>query len=285
MKIAAAPISWGVSEVPGWGHQLPPSTVLQEMAALGIEATEFGPDGFLPDDPSEKAATLAKYGLRAVGGFVPVVLHDPSIDPVPEAQEALEALVAAGADSLVLAAATGSDGYDSRPDLDESGWATLFANLDRLAELAAAAGITASLHPHMGTMIQTEDEIIRAMEGSTIPLTLDTGHIMAGGGDPVRLAERYAERIAHVHVKDVDASKAKKVQNGATTFYNAVVDGMFVPLGLGDVDFAAIVSALNRVGFRGWYVMEQDTVLPSPDAASGPSRDVQRSIEYLAALA
>jgi inosose dehydratase len=255
------------------------------MADLGIEATEFGPEGFLPDEPAAKAATLAQYGLKAVGGFVPAVLHATAIDPATAVVPALDAMVAAGADSLVLAASTGADGYDSRPEIDERGWATMFQNLDRLCAMAAERQITASIHPHMGTMVQTEDEIVRVLEGSVIPLTLDTGHIMAAGGDPVRLAERYAQRVAHVHAKDVDATKANRVRNGESTFYEAVVDGMFVPLGLGDVDFGAIVAALSRAGFRGWYVMEQDAVLLNAPTDGGPREDVRRSIEYLADLA
>src|SRR5689334_18610230 len=109
-RIAGAPISWGVCEVPGWGWQYDAATVLAEMRETGLAATEFGPDGFLPDDPSDKAKTLADVGLRAVGGFVPVVLHDPSVDPSAEVAAALEGFVAAGAGTLVLAAATGSDG-------------------------------------------------------------------------------------------------------------------------------------------------------------------------------
>ena len=106
-RIAAAPISWGVCEVPGWGHQLDPATVLGEMTELGVAATEFGPDGFLPEAPQDKANTLREYGLQAVGQFVPVVLHDPAQDPLPEVDAAMEGLVAAGASTLVLAAATG----------------------------------------------------------------------------------------------------------------------------------------------------------------------------------
>src|SRR6478672_7708485 len=95
LRIAGAPISWGVCEVPGWGWQYDPRTVLTQMREVGIAATEFGPDGFLPDDPAEKAKTLADLGLRAVGGFVPVVLHDPAYDPSTEVAKALEGFVAA----------------------------------------------------------------------------------------------------------------------------------------------------------------------------------------------
>lgn len=153
-RIAAAPISWGVCEVLGWGWQHQPQTVLTQMRELGIAATEFGPDGFLPDDPQAKADTLAQYGLAAVGQFVPVVLHDPSIDPLPTVETAMAGLVAARATTVVIAAATGAEGYDDRPELDEGGWATLLANLDRISDVAAAQGLTATLHPHVGTMVE-----------------------------------------------------------------------------------------------------------------------------------
>jgi inosose dehydratase len=285
MKIAGAPISWGVCEVPDWGYQMTPERVLREMADVGIEATEFGPDGFLPDEPAAKAATLAGHGLKAVGGFVPVVLHDPDHDPLPEVDRALDGFVAAGGDLLVLSANSGADGYDSRPELDERGWATLFANLDRLAALAKARGVTACLHPHVGTMVEKNDEVLGVLAGSSIPLCLDTGHLLIGGADPVAIAIAHSDRIAHVHTKDVDAAKAKRVQDGELTYQEAVADGLYVPLGQGDVDFATIVAALTTAGFDGWYVMEQDTILPAEPADEGPLAAVRASIAYLKSLA
>ena len=111
-RIAAAPISWGVCEVPGWGFQLTSERVLSEMSELGVVATEFGPEGFLPASPGNKAATLADAGLKAVGGFVPILLHDAGSDPVPAIQAELDSFVAAGAPRLVLSAETGQVGYD-----------------------------------------------------------------------------------------------------------------------------------------------------------------------------
>ncbi|MFL6112572.1 MAG: inosose dehydratase, partial [Catenulispora sp.] len=147
-RVAGAPISWGVCEVPGWGYQLPAERVLAEMRAVGLAATEFGPEGFLPADAAQRRALLDKHRLTAVGGFVPVVLHEAGHDPWPRVNQALHGFVAAGAGILVLAAATGRDGYDSRPDLDDSGWRRLFWNLDRIRVRAAELGITACLHPH-----------------------------------------------------------------------------------------------------------------------------------------
>src|SRR5262249_4149696 len=152
-RIAGALVSWGVCEVPGWGYQLGPDRVLGEMRSLGLTATEFGPAGFLPADPAARAATLGEHGLAAVGGVVPVLLHDPADDPVAEVEAALAGFEAAGAGVLVLAAATGQDGYDSRLELDDAAWKTLLGNLDRLTARAADRGVTATLHPHVGTVV------------------------------------------------------------------------------------------------------------------------------------
>ena len=117
-KIAGAPISWGVCEVPGWGYQLRPDRVLKEMREVGLVATELGPEGFLPSDPAAMAGVLSDHGLQAVGGFTPLLLHVAGHDPVPEVDGILDGYVASGAQVLVLSAVTGSAGYDNRPQLD-----------------------------------------------------------------------------------------------------------------------------------------------------------------------
>jgi inosose dehydratase len=284
-RIAGAPISWGVCEVPGWGHQLAVERVLTEMRAVGLSATEFGPDGFLPDDPASKAAMLANHGLAAVGGFVPVVLHDDRHDPMPEVDRALDGFLAAGAGVLVLAAATGVAGYDARPTLDDVAWKRLFENLDRLHRRASRRGVEACLHPHVGTIVESYDDVRRVLDGSGVPLCLDTGHLMIGGTDPAALVREATERVVHTHLKDVDATWALRVQRGEVTYTAAVAGGMYRPLGRGDVDIAGIVGTLEADGYAGWYVLEQDTVLTGDPEGEGPVRDVRASVAYLRGLA
>lgn len=281
MKIAGAPISWGVCEVPGWGYQLSSDRVLTEMRQAGLTATELGPEGFLPTDTVALVEMLDGYGLTCVGGFVPVVLFDADHDPADDLAGPLESLVAAGAGVVVLAAATGSDGYDERPVLDETQWHTLLSNLDRLADMVSARGLTAVLHPHVGTMVETRAEVDRVLTGSRIPLCLDTGHLLIGGTDPLALTCEVPDRIKHAHLKDVDAGLAAKVQSGELTYTQAVAAGMYVPLGAGDVDIAGIVKALEDNGFDGWYVMEQDNILVGEPAGEGPLEDVLASVAYL----
>lgn len=283
-RIAAAPISWGVCEVPGWGRQLEPDVVLAQMAELGLAATEFGPEGFLPDDPQDKIDKLAEFELRAVGQFVPVVLHDPRTDPLPHVLDAIDALVCAQADTVVVAAATGLTGYDARPVLDDAQWTTLLGNLDRIDAAAKESGLRATLHPHVGTMIETGAETQRVLAGSTIALCLDTGHLLIGGADPLALAEDFTDRIGHVHLKDVRLDLATAVREGRTTYTDAVRAGMYVPLGSGEVPIDRIVDRLEEGGYNGWYVLEQDTMVDElPDGAHQvhPINDVSESVNFL----
>jgi inosose dehydratase len=283
-RIAGAPISWGVCEVPGWGYQLGPDRVLAEMREVGLTATEFGPDGFLPAKPDAMTQVLDHHRLQAVGGFTPLLLHVAAHDPVPEVERLLRGYDASGAEVLVLSAVTGAEGYDSRPVLDADEWMVLLANLDRLAELARQRGVRAVLHPHVGTMIETGEEVRQVLDGSWISLCLDTGHLLIGGTDPADLARQAPERIAHVHFKDVDARLARRVQDGRLTYTQGVREGMYRPLGSGDVDVPAIVSSLRARGYDGWYVLEQDTILTGEPAGEGPVADVLASAEYLRSI-
>ena len=284
-RIAVAPISWGVCEVPGWGWQLSPDRVLADMRELGVTATEFGPEGFLPLDPAEKARTLSAYDLVAVGGFVPIVLHDAEHDPVPVIAAELAGFLAAGATRLVLSADTGLVGYDSRPTLTDAQWQTLLGNLDRILDHAAGLGIVASLHPHVGTMVESSTDVARVLAGSRIGLCLDTGHLLIGGTDPVQVAVEHASRISHVHLKDVRHDLAVRVQTGELSYTDAVGAGMYVPLGEGDIDLATIVASLESAGYEGYYVLEQDTILDrEPTAADAPHLVVRQSIDFILGL-
>jgi inosose dehydratase len=287
LRVAGAPISWGVCEVPGWGAQLPPDVVLAQMREVGLTATEFGPDGFLPADPARRAALLRRYRLEPVGGFVPVLLHEPGADA--RIDQALDDLAAAGGRVLVLAAATGTDGYETRPELGPAAWAVLLRTLDRAAARAADRGLIATLHPHVGTHVERPDEVRRVLDGSVIGLCLDSGHLLIGGTDPVALATEAAGRIAHVHLKDVDATIAAQVRSGSS-YSTAIIKGLYRPLGRGDVGIATLVTTLVNAGYDGWFVLEQDTVLPDPVGSEpgpsepGPAADVRASLAYLRSL-
>ncbi|PID97991.1 MAG: inosose dehydratase [Actinobacteria bacterium] len=286
MRIAGAPISWGVCEVPGWGYQMSPQRVLTEMKEIGLTATEFGPQGWLPTEASARAEAVKDFGLTPVGSFFLAVMHDPDIDPIPAVEKELDAFEVAGGEYLILACDSGREGYDDRPVLDEEGWNTLFRNLSRIKEYAASRGVTACVHPHWCTMIQNVDEVERMLDNSTVGLCLDTGHLACGGADVVDLVKRYADRVDIVHAKDIRKELTDKLLPGEITWSEGIRAGMFVPIGEGDIDFAEVVSALNAVGFDGYYVLEQDIMIDGdPEPGKGPIDNARASLEALSALA
>lgn len=292
-RLAGAPISWGVAEVPGWGHILEPDVVLSQMHQLGLRATEFGTPGYLPVDPDLLRATLDRYELRLVGGFLAVVLHDADATgpTLAQVRQITQLIAAAGGDTLVVAAATGLDGYNERPQLTGTAWATLLDTLARARDIAGERGVALALHPHVGTHVETAAEVERLVTDSPVPICLDTGHLLIGGTDPVTFAHTYGERVAHVHLKDVDTATAARVTAGEISYDKGIAQGLYRPLGQGDVDVAAVVTALEAVGYDGWYVLEQDIALPfpgpdglPPEVAALPVTNTAASLAHLADL-
>jgi len=286
-RIAGAPITWGVDGSPGWGHLMDADRVLGEMAEIGLRATELGPDGYLPVDPAELKAKLDGYGLAMVGGFVPAVLHLPerAEDDLAYAARAAHTLAGCGAAVIVLGPGSGLDGYDTSIEMSEGEWTTFLSNLDKVIASAADEGLSVALHQHWGMAIETQAHVERLIADSKVEFCLDTGHLYLGGADPVDIAEKAVGRVSHVHLKDVDGAMAEQVRGGELAFRQSVIDGIFKPLGDGDVDIAGFVRTLESQGFDGWYVLEQDCVLDEdPAPGQGPVGDARKSFEYLASL-
>jgi len=283
VRLAAAPISWGVCEVPGWGYQLSVARVLEEAARLGLRDIEAGPPGFLPSDARAARDLMQERRMRVIGGFVTATLHrrddlDRELGGV-ERQAAW--LRDVGADVLVLAAASGRDGYDAPVELEEGEWRTLLAALPRAQKIARAHGLELAFHPHFGTVIETRRSIERVIAQSDVPLCLDTGHVFLGGGDPVAIARDHAARVRHVHLKDADASLAAAVRERRMGYADAVARGLFRPLGDGGVRIRDVLAELVRARYAGWAVLEQDIALrarPSDDDA--PERQIARSRDF-----
>jgi inosose dehydratase len=286
-RLAGAPISWGVCEVPGWGRQLPPERVLGEMAGLGLRATELGPVGYLGLEPGALRERLDRHGLALVGGFVPLVLHEADAEAALHEADAIAAtLAAAGADVFVGALVT--DAAWSPPvALDDAQLATLAEHLRLAAGVAAAHGLTFALHPHAGTLAETAADVERLLAATDVGWCLDTGHLLIGGCDPVAFAREHGGRVVHVHLKDVDAAIAARYRAGELTLMGATQAGLFRPLGQGDARIAEVLAQLDAHGYERWLVLEQDAAITGeePPVGSGPVLDVQASIEFLTTTA
>lgn len=282
-RIAGAPISWGVCEVPGWGEMLPPSRVLPEMTTVGLSATELGAPGFLPSEASEVNSELSEYGFSLIGGFVPLVLHDPAVreEMLASAEQTARLFQSCGATYFVTAVVQDMDW--SRPiPLDDEGMRILGEGLRQVDEICARYGLIQVLHPHVDTLVETADDVQRALKFTDVQWCLDTGHLAIGGTDPVAFARENADRVGHVHLKDVNLALAPKVLEREIGLMQAVQAGLFQPLGSGDVALDEVILTLEKAGYQGWYVLEQDCALTDvPVPGAGPILEVARSMDYL----
>ena len=286
-RVAGAPITWGVSEVPGWGFSMPPTRVLAEMSAIGLTATELGPPGYLPADPLQLRDLLAAHRLQLVAGFLAVVLHEPSrrADSLAEVERVAATLSAAGAEILVLAAALQTEGYDRHPSLSNAAWNALAASLRLCEQIASEHGLGLAFHPHAGTAVEKSEEVRKLLETTNVQLCLDTGHLYIGGVDPAQLARDAGARVRHVHMKDIDAGLAGRVRAGDISYGAAVRAGLYRPLGQGDLDLRGVLDELDGSGYQRWYVLEQDTALDAdPAPGEGPIRSARQSLEFFRGL-
>jgi inosose dehydratase len=281
-KLAGAPITWGVCEVPGWGEQLRAERVLGEMSSLGLTALEMGPVGYLGDTPEEIRSRVEAYGMCVLGGFVPLVLHsaDAWEQSRREAREVAVRYSGAGATNFVTAVVKDANWGNPEP-MDEEQWEHLAWALGEIDGICAEFGMQQVVHPHVGTMIETSADIEEVLRRTSVYLCFDTGHLAIGGVDGVAFARENHDRVAHVHLKDVRLEMAGAVLDRTLSLVDATRRGIFCPLGDGDVPVVGIIQELRRHGYDGWYVLEQDLTIEAASESGLPLESARRSIAFL----
>lgn len=288
LTLATAPVTWGVDFAdaptnPPWEQ------VLDEIEQSGIGAMELGPIGYLPEDAALLRQSLRSRKLTAVGSFVYENLHDSATaaDLTGIARRACRAVAAAEGSVLVIidrpdgerAATAGRP--EAAPRLSADAWLGMLRAIENVATIAEDFGLRAVVHHHAGSYLEYEDEVDRFLNDSDLGLCLDTGHLAYAGMVAHEAIERYGDRVAHVHLKDVDASVLERVRRERIGFWDAVSSGVFCPLGRGIVDLSAVMHALDAVSYKGFATIEQDR---TPGAGS-PLKDLAESVAALSAAA
>ncbi len=286
-RVASAPISWGICEVPGWGKMLSTNRVLSEMAQLGLAGTELGAPGFLPTNAGEIDAILEEHKLKLLGGFTPVVVHNPAERDatMKYVRKTIELFKKTGATQLVSSPVY-TWNWDTPGTLTNDETRHMFKVLDEITLMCKDNGISNVLHPHLMTVVETKSDVERVLDGCDVDWCLDSGHLAIGGVDILEFAKAAFDRIGHVHLKDVDLSRAPSVLNRSQSIMEGVQDGLFTVLGKGDVPISELVRFLESHGYQGWYVIEQDMAITGnlPALGQGPIELVGESLAYLRSI-
>jgi inosose dehydratase len=246
--------------------------MLETVCTLGYRGIELGPPGYFGDDPESVIRTLESYGLELVGAFAPLRIaeKDGFRDDLAFLDRTIDILAATGARGpVVLAAdeneirlaAAGRPAAQRETALRGDAFRRAAERVELAAQRALDRGVAATFHPHTATYVESPDEIealLDATDPAVVKICLDTGHTVVGGGDPVRLARSVGERIAHLHLKDVDPRVLERVRSQELSVEQAWEQGLFCAFGDGVVDFAGVLAELKS--YDGWAVVEQDRV-------------------------
>jgi inosose dehydratase len=296
IKVANAPCSWGALEFDLEGDAPGYVQVLNEMVDTGYHGTELGDWGFMPTDPAALAEEVHSRGLTMLGAFVPVMLKDPASHAAGVDLAVRTARLLAGVEGnlpfIVLADDNGKvpartqNAGRATPDLglSEAEWQIFAAGATKVAEaVKKEAGLRTVFHHHCAGYVETPAEVERLLaltDPTLLGLVFDTGHYRFGGGDPLAGLKKFGSRVWHFHFKDHQPDVAKLSRDKGWDYFEAVANGVFCELGQGDVDFPAVIAELDRLGYDGWGVVEQD-VLPG---MGQPKESARRNREYLKSI-
>ncbi len=273
LKFGMSPISWTNDDLPQLGGDTSLETCLRETRQAGYSGTEMG--GKFPRDEASLRRVLAAHDLKLVSGWYSGTLLDNTvareierIKPQLELFAALEAPVIVYGETWQTVQNRRDQPLQNKPLLAEAEFPAYGERLTGVAEYCAGQGVPLTFHHHMGTGVETEEELDRVMAntGEAVGLLVDTGHLLFAGGDILAVIARYGSRINHVHAKDIRAEVLATVNRETDSFLDCVLRGVFTVPGDGMIDYRGVMQALAEQRYEGWVIVEaeQDPALADP---------------------
>ncbi|TMR92679.1 TIM barrel protein [Nonomuraea basaltis] len=267
MKVANAPVSFGVFELSDAPPPLSADEMVHALAEAGYEGIDLGPIGYLGTG-SELVERLG--GMLLAGGWADLRYSDAEEfrRGLPALEATLDVFAAVPPASLPPRPTLGCSGSPERfarpggsvPGLAASEWPSYAARVQEAANRCRDRGFEPAFHHHLGTYVETPEDVERLLELTDVPLCLDTGHLLLAGGDPVAALRAWADRVGHVHIKDGDTKILAQALADGADLRELMGRGGFAPLGEGELDLPAVVRTLDEIGYAGWIVIEQDTL-------------------------
>tara|TARA_A100001011_G_C14179437_1_gene786153 strand:- start:278 stop:1177 length:900 start_codon:yes stop_codon:yes gene_type:complete len=288
IKLGIAPIAWSNDDMPELGGNTSLEQCLAEASKAGFTGIESG--GKFPKNSKELLPKLEKENLKLCSGWYGAKLlkNSPS-EEFKLMREQLDLFKDCNAPCMVFAEVTNSIQGDpntplsKRPKLSADDWKLLTLRLNEISKMMMDEGMPLAYHHHMGTVIETENEIKRLIENTSdsVKLLIDTGHMLFARGNSVKLAEDFSERLTHVHCKDIRKEVLEKSLKNDSTFRQAFLDGAFTVPGDGCIDYKPFFNVLNKKKYEGWLVVEAE----QDPAKANPFEYAKIGFNYLSKIA
>jgi len=275
IRFGVSPIAWINDDMPELGGDTLLEDVLRDIKQVGFAGVELG--GKFPRDPAALRTLLDRFGLELVGGWYSsnLLVHDAEAE-IAALRGHLQLLQAMDSNVFVIAETSNAiHGARDRPlaqspHLTGDEWKMFGERMTQVSDFVAAEGLRLAYHHHLGTVVESGDELDRFLDvtASSVGLTLDTGHASLGGIDAVAVINQVPERIVHVHCKDVRRQRFDDILVANGSFLDGVLRGMFTVPGDGNLDFTPLFAALSDIGYSGWVIVEaeQDPAIADPRA-------------------
>ena len=290
--LGITPTGWTNDDFPTVGDDITFEQCVSEMALAGFQGCSVGHK--YPTDPQVLKAALDLRGLRVSEPWASTffTVNDMEERTLASFHEQLDFIKTMGGTDIVVAelgAAVHQHPVSllpNRPVMTDAQWKQLTGGLNRLGRIARDAGMRLCYHHHLGTVVQSRSDVDRLMaetDPGLVFLLLDTGHLYCAGDDPLAMTRAYADRIKHVHLKDIREDVWKDVQRRHGSFFEAMLAGFFTVPGDGVIDFRPILQVLSDHHYEGWLMVEaeQDATKAHPLTYAMKARAYLREITGL----
>ena len=265
VKIGISPIAWQNDDLPDLTAAYTMEQALEEARQIGYIGVERGQR--MPSDTEGLRAYLEKYHIALCGGWCSGASLVNDFGAEKEAvEEQVQQFIDLKAPCIVYAECSNTVQGDpntpvaNRPTLSRDEMKDYGKRVTEIAKWMTDLGMPLSYHHHMGTIIESEDDVNWFMDatGPEVNLTFDTGHLLFGGGDVMATMDRWGDRIQHVHFKDIRPEVVEDIRANNRTFLDAVVAGAFTVPSDGCIDFQAVANFLKSIDYHGWIVVEAE---------------------------
>tara|TARA_A100001011_G_scaffold390649_1_gene474539 strand:- start:1115 stop:2014 length:900 start_codon:yes stop_codon:yes gene_type:complete len=273
IKLGIAPIAWSNDDMPELGGETTLEQCLSEASSAGFTGIESG--GKFPKNSKELLPKLEKENLQLCSGWYGAsLLNNTPKEEFKLMREQMNLFKECKSPCMVFAEVTKSIQGDpktplsQKPKLSADDWKLLILRINEIGKMMLDENMPLAYHHHMGTVIETEAETRRLIESTNddVKLLIDTGHMLFAGGNSIKLAEDFIERIIHVHCKDIRKDVLEKSLKNDSTFRQAFLDGAFTVPGDGCIDYKPFLTVLKNMNYEGWLVVEaeQDPAKANP---------------------